>query len=86
MSATDPAMTEGQFRKLLADFAKSAQGEIDRLESMVLNLSLALAEKEHGTEAVRAAAKAAGDRLGSFVAEHHPYEALMQWFKENGSH
>jgi prefoldin subunit 5 len=61
-------------------------GRMEALRNRVLFLSQALAEKEHGAEAVRAAAEAAGDLLPRFANDWHPYDSLMDWHKQKAAH
>ncbi len=79
-------MSEAQCRDMLAQFARDIAEAMQRLEVQVLNLSQALAEKEHGTAAVKAACQWAGDSLGNYAAEAHPYDVLMQTYKASQAH
>jgi hypothetical protein len=79
------SVTQDEFKAVLGSFAKAFDDRLTEMEGQVLSLSQALAEKEHGTEAVRAACKWAGPRLQEYAAEHHPYDALMQAYLANGA-
>lgn len=59
---------------------------IEFLENALLNLSQALAEKEHGPEAVQAAQIAAGESLHKFMQDPHPYDSLVDWHQTAGRH
>lgn len=59
---------------------------IQALETDLLNLSQAMAEKEHGKERVSnaiALAKAE-DKLKDFCAKPHPYDELVSWYISQG--
>lgn len=59
---------------------------IEWLENALLNLSQALAEKEHGPEAVHAAQVAAGEQLHKFMQDPHPYDSLVDWHQTSDAH
>ena len=66
-------------------FAEMVHLRIRELDNAVLNLSQALAEKEHGVELVEralAAARAEEGRLNACLQTGHPYEALASWYKQ----
>lgn len=60
---------------------------IMNLQTMLLNLSQALAEKEYGPDAVRkAVASYSTEQLEMFAREPHPYDAMMQHVKSKATH
>ena len=80
--ATVPPLTMEERFQL---FAEMIHLRIRELDNAVLNLSQALAEKEHGAELVEralAAARAEEGRLHACLQTGHPYEALASWYKQ----
>jgi len=57
-----------------------------KLDSRIYDLSQALAEKEHGADAVANAITLASSQPGlmeTFANTPHPFDELMQWFKRD---
>ncbi len=70
----------------LRALAQIFDARLAEMDVTILNLSQALAEKDHGEDTVKSACEWAGPRLQTFAAYRHPYEALVQTYKASGSH